>query len=93
MKVINRIRQKILRSEFVFSDHTLFDKLKKHNFTLKDILAGISNGEIVEKQTHDLRGTKYVIIGNALDGREIEIVCRFRADNNLIIITVYEPNY
>lgn len=91
MTTIQRIRQKILNSEFVFSVHTLLDKLSELNWTTEDVINGILNGEIIEKLTGDPRGTRYVILGSAIDDREIEIVCRFRADRKLIIITAYEP--
>ncbi len=92
MSIIRRIRQKILRDEFVFSVHTTLDKLPELDLNTKDVISAIFNGEIIEKLTDDRRGTRYVILGFAAGNREIEIVCRFRADNQLIIITVYEPN-
>jgi hypothetical protein len=39
--------------------------------------------------TQDIRGTRYRIEGPARDGRPIHVLCRFREDLNLIIITVY----
>jgi len=91
MTTIQRIRQKILNGEFVFSVHTLLDKLPELNWTTEDVIDGILDGEIIEKLTRDPRGARYVILGYADDGREMEIVCRFRADKKLIIITAYEP--
>jgi hypothetical protein len=91
MTIIHRIRQKILNGEFVFSVHTLLDKLPELNLTTEDVIGGILDGEIIEKLTEDPRGIRYVILGYANDEREIKIVCRFRADKKLIIITAYEP--
>lgn len=91
MTAIHRIRQKILTGEFVFSIHTLLDKLPDLNWTTEDVINGILNGEIIEKLTGDPRGARYVILGYAIEGKEIEIICRFRADRKLIIITAYEP--
>ena len=89
MSAIQRIRQKVQRGEVFFSEHA-YDELKADYFTTADAIRAIMNGEVVEKLTHDIRGTRYVISGTASDGREIEIVCRFHEIGNLIIITGYE---
>jgi len=39
--------------------------------------------------TKDIRGTRYRIEGPAKDRRLIHVLCRFKEDNDLIIITVY----
>jgi hypothetical protein len=90
MKIIQRIRQKILRNEFIYSSHTLIDKLPPLRWTTDDVLNGIKTGEVYRTLTADERGTRYVILGEDLNGYDIYIVCRFRADKNLILITVYE---
>jgi hypothetical protein len=90
MKIISRIRQKIHRDEFIYSTHTLIDKLPELGWTTDDVLRGIKTGRIHRTLTVDERGTRYVIIGEDLNGYDIYIVCRFRADKNLILITVYE---
>ncbi len=90
MTVISQIRQKIRRNEFIYSTHLLVDKLPKLEWTTKDVKNGILNGEVYKILTKDERGTRYVILGQDLDGYEIFIVCRFRADGNLFIITAYE---
>ena len=90
MTVISRIRQKIRRGEFVHSTHLLVDKLPKFKWTIKDVKNGILTGELYQTLTKDDRGTRYVILGQDLNGYEIFIVCRFRDDGNLFIITAYE---
>ena len=82
MTAIHRLRRKILNGEFVFSVHTLLDKLPELNWTTEDVINGILNGEIIKKLNGDPRGARYVILGYAADGKEIEIVCRFRAEKN-----------
>jgi hypothetical protein len=47
-------------------------------------------GRIEKKLLEDVRGTRYRIEGPAKDGRLIHVICRFREDANLVIITVYE---
>ena len=54
-----------------------------------DVENAILKGRIEKKLTEDVRGTRYRIEGPALDGRMIQVLCRFREGVNLIIITVY----
>jgi len=55
----------------------------------KDIENAILKGRVEKKMTHDKRGTRYRIEGPARDGRRIHVICRFRENASLIIITVY----
>ncbi len=89
MSVIQRIRDKVNRGEFFFSEHS-YDELKADYLTTKDAISAIMNGRVERKLTHDYRGTRYVIVGFAADGREMELVCRFHESRHLIIITAYE---
>jgi hypothetical protein len=54
-----------------------------------DVEHAILKGKIKRKLTRDVRGTRYRMEGPARDGRMIQVVCRFREDSNLIIVTVY----
>ncbi len=56
----------------------------------RDIENAILKGRVEKKMTHDYRGTLYRIEEPSLDGREIHVICRFRDDLNLVIITCYE---
>ncbi len=54
-----------------------------------DVEYAINNGSIEKRMTYDERGTRYRIEGPARDERLIHVICRFRENTNLIIITVY----
>ena len=54
-----------------------------------DIENAILKGRVEKKLTEDIRGTRYRIEGAAKDGRIIHVVCRFKEDVNLIVITAY----
>jgi len=54
-----------------------------------DIEAIILRGKIARKFTHDLRGTRYEIMGETTDGCTGGVVCRFLPSNVLLIITAY----
>jgi hypothetical protein len=80
---------KISRGEYEFSRHSLLDKLPLYNFTTDDVLNCIFTCEKIIKQTDDVRGTRYVILGLALNGAKTEVVCRF-IDNKVVFITIYD---
>jgi hypothetical protein len=88
MAILQRIRQRIIDREYYLSSHAeeemLDDELER-----KDVENAILKGRIEKKFTEDIRGTRYRIEGPILDGRIIQVLCRFREDANLIVITVY----
>lgn len=59
-------------------------------FERSDVECAILEGQIDRKLTLDPRGTRYRLEGPGEDGRLMYVVCRFREDRSLIIITVYE---
>lgn len=89
MNILNRIKLKISRGEYEISRHCLSDKLPLYGFTTDDILSAIYTCKSVVKQTDDIRGARYVIFGYALNGTEIEVVCRF-INNKVFFITIYD---
>jgi hypothetical protein len=56
-----------------------------------DVETAVLTGEITRTMKDDPRGTRYVITGNAADGRtQVGIVGRFVAVDRVLIVTVYE---
>ena len=56
-----------------------------------DVEHAVLNGQIVEREKDDPRGTKYVIEGVASDGdAQVGVVGRFHSNERFLIITVYE---
>jgi hypothetical protein len=88
MSTLKKIRQKIINRDYYLSSHAeeemLDDELERI-----DIENAILKGRIEKKLTEDVRGTRYRIEGPARDSRLIHVICRFKEDANLIIITVY----
>jgi len=88
MASIQRIRQKIVDRAYYLSSHAeeemLDDRLERN-----DVENAILRGRIEKKLSEDVRGTRYRIEGPTRDGRLIHVICRFREDTNLIIITLY----
>ena len=88
MTTLQRIRQKIIDREYYLSSHAE-EELLDDGLGRKDIENAILKGQIEKKMTEDRRGTRYRIGGPTRDGKAIHVLCRFKEDAHLIIITVY----
>ena len=88
MTTIQRIRQKVIDREYYLSSHAE-EEMLDDNLERIDIENAILKGSIERKMTQDIRGTRYRIEGPALDGRLIHVICRFKEDTDIILITVY----
>jgi hypothetical protein len=88
MAIIDQIRQKILNRDYYLSSHAE-DEMIDDYLERRDVEHAILRGRIEKIMTHDARGTRYRIQGTTIDGRLIHVICRFRDQGNLIIITVY----
>lgn len=62
----------------------LDDRLERN-----DIENAILRGRIEKRLSEDVRGIRYRIEGPVEDGRLIHVVCRFKENAFLIIITAY----
>ena len=98
MTVLEKIRELVLADRVVYTYHLVNEKLaeinlrRNLNLTEDDIDNVILTGEIVEVFENDERGKRYAIQGFALDNiASLEVICRI--ENNLVIITVYEPYF
>lgn len=90
VSLIGRIRKKIRNREYYLSSHAE-EEMVEDSFARVDVENAILHGRVDKRLTHDPRGTRFRLTGYALDGRVMEVLCRFRETGNLIIITVYEP--
>lgn len=88
MTRMQRIRQKIINRAYYLSSHAE-DEMLDDELERDDVEHVILKGRIQRKLSEDRRGTRYRIEGPAKDGRLIQVICRFKADGELIIITVY----
>ena len=89
MSIIDGIRSKIRSRDYFISSHAE-DEMAEDGFERRDVDSAILSGRIDRKLTHDPRGARYRIEGPAEDGRLMRVLCRFREDRSLVIITVYE---
>jgi len=88
MTNLQKIQQCITGRNYYLSAHAE-EEMLDDDLERKDVENVILKGRIDKKMTRDIRGTRYRIEGQARDGRMLHVLCRFREDANLIIITVY----
>ena len=88
MAILQKIQQRIVNRDYYMSTHAE-EEMLDDGLERKDVDNAILKGHIEKKLTHEPRGTRYRIEGPSLDGRLIHVVCRFREQSSLIIITVY----
>ena len=74
--------------EYYLSSHAE-EEMLDDNMERIDIENAILKGRIERKMTQDIRGTRYRLEGPALDGRLIHVICKFKENANMILITVY----
>jgi len=87
--VIEKIRQKVRNRDYYLSSHAE-EEMAEDRFERRDVENSIRQGFVQKKLTRDPRGTRYRIEGPAMDGRLMNVLCRFKEAGPLIIITVYE---
>lgn len=88
MKTLQKIRHKIIDRDYYLSVHAE-EEMMNDNLERSDVEHAILKGVIEKKLTEDIRGTRYRIEGPAANGRIIHVVCRFKEQGNLLVITAY----
>lgn len=89
MAIIHTIREKIRRQEYEFTIPHFFEEMANDNLNFADIEMAIYKGRVNRKFTRDPKGTRYEVIGPAIDKREIAIICRIKSTGKLLLITTY----
>lgn len=85
-----RLREKIRLRQYNMSAHAM-EEMAEDLLTILDVESAVLNGQISRIEKDDPRGTKYVVIGTALDLQTpVGVVMRFSSSSRLLIITVYE---
>jgi len=89
LAVIDTIRKKVRDQEYEFAFPHFIEEMANDDLMLTDIESAISNGKIGRRFTRDPRGTRYEIVGPAIDGRQVAVICRIKATGKLLLITTY----
>ena len=86
MSKIGQIQALVRNNLYYLTEHA-DDEAIADDFDIYDVEYGILSGKI--RRTWSREG-KYEVVGSALDGRRIGIVCRITRTNKVRVITVYE---
>lgn len=87
---LDRIREKIRLRQYDMSAHAM-EEMAEDLLTILDIEEAVLNGQVIRVEKDDPRGTKYVVVGTALDQQTpVGVVGRFTSNGRYLIITVYE---
>lgn len=74
-KVLRRIKQCAQDRLILYSDHARRE-MNDDAFDEADVVRGLLQGDLFARQTQENRGTRYLLQGQAVDGREMRVVCR-----------------
>ena len=89
-RAIERIRDKIRQQQYDMTAHAM-EEMAEDDLDIIDVECSILNGEVVRIDRDDLRGTKYVVKGMAVDEKTpVGTAGRFSSIERYLIITVYE---
>jgi hypothetical protein len=83
---IKRIQELVRNGLYYLTEHA-YDEAGEDDFDIYDIEQGIMTGKMRKNWP---REGKYELVGSALDGRPIGIVCRLTVSGKVCVITVYE---
>lgn len=86
MSKIKRIQALVRNGLYYLTEHA-YDEASAEDFDIYDVEQGIVTGKM--RRTWPREG-KYELVGSALDGRPIGIVCRVTMSGKVRVITVYE---
>ena len=63
---IDRIREKIRLSQYDMSAHAM-EEMAEDMLTILDVEEAVLRGQVIRVEKDDPRGTKYIVVGTALD--------------------------
>ncbi|MCB9434554.1 MAG: DUF4258 domain-containing protein [Ardenticatenaceae bacterium] len=86
MSKIKQIQALVRYGLYYLTEHA-DDEAMEDDLTIYDVEHGLLNGKIRRTWPKD---DKFEVIGVALDGRPIGVVCRITNGNKVRVITVYE---
>ena len=89
MAVIDTIRKKVRDQEYEFTFPHFIEEMANDGLIFADIESAMFDGRIRRRFTRDPRGTRYEIVGRAIDGREVAVICRIKGTGKLLLITTY----
>lgn len=88
-RVLERFRSRIRERRYVVTVHAL-DEIDEDALSVFDVERAILTGEIIQRQRDPTtREWKYLVRGNAIDGRQIVVVTKLGLTDKLVVITAW----
>jgi hypothetical protein len=88
-RALRKMQDCIRKRHYVMTLHAE-EEMADDGFTIFDVERAILTGEIIERQTDRQSGEwKYLVRGQAIDGRLITTAAKLSVTDKLVIITVY----
>jgi hypothetical protein len=88
-RILKKFRDCVRDGHLVVTQHA-FEEMNDDNLLQVDIEQCILVGEIIERQwDKEWQEWKYIVAGEATDGRLIEVVLKSGRSGNVVIITTY----
>lgn len=88
-RVLRQFRQKVRTRQYVVTVHA-DEEMDEDGLTVFDVESAILSGAIIEQQRdRQTRERKYVVRGEAVDGRMVEVVGKVSRPGRLVILTTY----
>jgi ATP-dependent DNA ligase len=82
---IDRIREKIRLRQYDMSAHAM-EEMAEDFITILDVEEAVLSGQIIRVEKDDPRGTKYTVVGTALDRKTpVGVVGRFASTGRYLI--------
>jgi len=93
-KTFKIILQLIEQGQILVSDHG-YDELAADSIFIKDIVAGVNNGKVVEDYPNYPKGPCVLVFQEDLDGKPIHVVWGIPkgASSPAVIVTAYRPDH
>jgi hypothetical protein len=88
--IIHTIRRKVANKDYEFTIPHFFEEMVNDHLAFADIQRVITTGHVRRKFNRDPRGTRYEVVGSALDGRNVAVICRIKSTGKLLFITTFE---
>jgi hypothetical protein len=82
-----KLIQSLVRNGLYYLTEHAYDEASEDDFDIYDVEQGILTGKTRRSWP---REGKYELVGSALDGRPIGIVCRITPSGKVRVITIYE---
>lgn len=92
-KTFERIKELVKRHEIKVSDHG-YDEIAEDDIFIKDIIADVTNGTIVEDYPEYPKGPCVLVLEKDRDARPIHVVWGIpkSASSPAVVVTAYRPD-